>query len=172
MMFSALTVVGRAAVVETGSYFVPVVDQLAAIGGVAVHIYAAYEDIHYRLVAAECEKPGIVGSNSYEYQDNDVYDKTIVGGTYVLMDKVTGHVMRGGRTNNLERRRVEHARDEILGKYRFQVDRYTNSYDARRGREQIIHELYNPPLDKISPMWKGMKREKWDRYMKAGRDLG
>jgi len=74
------------------------------------------------------------------------------GGTYVLRDPLTGLVMRCGRTNCLVRREGEHRRDPVFGQYRFEVDVRTDSYAQQRGREQIIHEVYEPPLNRVNPI--------------------
>ncbi len=43
-------------------------------------------------------------------------------------------------------------RDPELKEYRFEVDRRTDNYAQQRGREQVIHDIHNPPLDKIRPI--------------------
>lgn len=60
--------------------------------------------------------------------------------------------MRVGRTSDLHRRRLEHARDPWLGAYRFDVERQTNVYAEQRGREQLLHEAFQPPHDFIEPI--------------------
>jgi len=62
------------------------------------------------------------------------------GGTYKLTDRKTGQVRRTGRTNDLERRQAEHARDPETGDLKFDVDKKTDSYPAQRGREQRIYD--------------------------------
>ena len=74
------------------------------------------------------------------------------GGTYKLVDPETGEVMRTGRTKDLTRRKAEHARDPILKDYDFEVDKMTDNYDQQRGREQILDDRYNPPLNHIRPI--------------------
>jgi hypothetical protein len=74
------------------------------------------------------------------------------GGTYVLVDRATGDVMRSGRTNNLVRRRSEHARDSLLKKFRFEIDAPTDDYNAQRGREQYLHDTYKPPYNYRNPI--------------------
>ncbi|WP_156970792.1 hypothetical protein [Andreprevotia chitinilytica] len=74
------------------------------------------------------------------------------GGTYMLRDPMTGRVMRTGRTNNLARRKGEHGRAECTADYEFEVDLQTNDYATQRGREQTLHDLYNPPLNKVRPI--------------------
>lgn len=71
------------------------------------------------------------------------------GGTYVLKDPVTGEIVRSGRTNDLERRRAEHARDPNLADTEFDVDARTDDYAQQRGREQYLHEKYQPKYNRI-----------------------
>jgi hypothetical protein len=71
------------------------------------------------------------------------------GGTYVLRDPATGQVMRSGRTNDLARREAEHALDPALKDYKFEAVNRTDVYAEQRGLEQMLHETYNPPLNKI-----------------------
>ncbi|MEM7375640.1 MAG: hypothetical protein AAF587_44015 [Bacteroidota bacterium] len=77
--------------------------------------------------------------------------------------------MRTERTNDLERRQNEHANDDDLGALIFEVDRRTDDYAAQRGREQIIHELFDPPLNRINPISPNNPRR--DDYLDAGRLL-
>jgi hypothetical protein len=98
------------------------------------------------------------------------------GGTYLLIDteglisEEKGTVVRTGRTNDLVRRENEHGRDENLKNFKFEVDRRTDEKDAQRGREQIIHDLYNHPvLNKIRPI--SLKNKKIEHYLKAGKAL-
>ena len=72
------------------------------------------------------------------------------GGTYVLRDLETGEVVRSGRTGDLTRRRAEHARDEILSNYQFEITALTNVKAEQRGLEQLLHEQCNPVLNKIN----------------------
>jgi RHS repeat-associated protein len=89
------------------------------------------------------------------------------GGTYTL--RKGGKVMRSGRSKNLARRAAQHMRDPQLKRFKFKVDKRTDSYNAQRGREQIIHDLYDPPLDIINPI--DPKNPRKPRYMRAGRNL-
>jgi RHS repeat-associated protein len=74
------------------------------------------------------------------------------GGVYRLVDSNTGEVVRTGRSNNLVRRRTEHARDIQFQNYRFDEVWRTDDYAQQRGLEKILHERYNPPLNKIRPI--------------------
>ena len=74
------------------------------------------------------------------------------GGTYLLRDPVTGRVMRTGRTRDLARREAQHARDAVLGDFKFEPVHRTDVYSQQRGLEQLLHDMYNPPLNKIRPI--------------------
>lgn len=89
----------------------------------------------------ECNNPGLPTG-----------DAAAKGGTYYLLDPVTGEVVRTGRTNDLERRRREHERDPLLSHLTFQVDIRTDDPCEQRGREQIIHDHYGPRLNRIRPI--------------------
>jgi len=91
------------------------------------------------------------------------------GGTYVLRDPLTGQVMRCGRTNCFVRREGEHKRDPILGQYRFEVDVRTDSYAQQRGREQIIHEMYEPPLNRVNPI--SPRNRQRDSYLESAQGI-
>lgn len=72
-------------------------------------------------------------------------------GVYVLLDR-RGVVVRVGRTKDMERRRLEHQRDPLLGVYQFD-ERYETASDAiQRGLEQLLHDRYRPRLDLIRPI--------------------
>jgi RHS repeat-associated protein len=90
------------------------------------------------------------------------------GGTYKLVDEAD-EVAKTGRSNNLDRRRREHARDPRYEDLQFRVDRRTDDYPAQRGREQIIHDRYQPPLDKINPIDPTNPRR--EDYLEAGKQL-
>ena len=74
------------------------------------------------------------------------------GGTYLLRNAADGAVVRSGRTNDLARREAEHARDPALAGYQFEPAFRTDSLLQQRGLEQILHDQYNPPLNKIRPI--------------------
>ena len=76
----------------------------------------------------------------------------------MLRDRATGKVMRTGRSKDLSRRRRETARDKATKDLDFDVDKRTDVYWQQRGREQIIHERYNPPMDKINAISPGNPR--------------
>ena len=91
------------------------------------------------------------------------------GGTYYLTDPSTSRVMRTGRTNDLQRRANEHARNPGTEAYKFNVDTRTDSYAEQRGREQVIHDKYDPPLDKLNPIAKSNPNR--SKYLDAAKDL-
>jgi RHS repeat-associated protein len=91
------------------------------------------------------------------------------GGVYTLVDKETGNVMRAGRTGNFINREAQHARNPILKPFKFNIEYRTNNYAEQRGLEQYIHDMYNPPLDKINPI--SPKNPNIDIYMKAAEEF-
>jgi RHS repeat-associated protein len=101
--------------------------------------------------------------------------KAAKGGTYKLVDKETDEVKRTGRSNDLDRRRTEHANAEETKDLEFKVDRKTDDYAEQRGREQIIYEehpeaqLKNGGLNKQQPI-SPTNPNKPD-YMEAGKKL-
>ena len=88
---------------------------------------------------------------------------------YRLVDSSTREVMRTGRSNNLIRRRAEHARDVQLQNYRFDEVWRTDDYAQQRGLEQILHERHNPPLNKIHPISPHNRRI--NEYLRAADDF-
>ncbi len=92
------------------------------------------------------------------------------GGTYVLRDPETGQVRRTGRTNDLKRREGEHGRGAETKDLDFEVDRRTDSYEAQRGREQIIYDAHpEADLNRKRPIADKNKRR--DEYMREGKKL-
>jgi RHS repeat-associated protein len=100
--------------------------------------------------------------------EDDLATKNPKGGTYVLKDE-NDEVARSGRTNDLERREQEHARGEETNDKKFEVDVRTDDKKVQRGREQQLHEQYNPPLNKIKPI--ADKNPKRPLYMQAAQDF-
>ena len=91
------------------------------------------------------------------------------GGTYVLVDKQTDQVMRTGRTNDLRRRQQEHKRAPETAHLEFETDKRTNNRSERRGREQLLHDQHQPPLDKINPI--SPKNPRRQEYLDAAQRL-
>jgi len=88
------------------------------------------------------------------------------GGVYSLRNEA-GEVVRTGRTNDLVRRAGEHGRDPKLDQYRFQIEYRTDDYAAQRGLEQLLHDEFLPPLNKINPI--AARNSRRAEYMRAGR---
>lgn len=74
------------------------------------------------------------------------------GGTYILRDRETGEIVRSGRTNNLMRREIEHARSNKFRDYDFEVVHRTDIYAEQRGLEQMLHDSFKPQLNRIRPI--------------------
>jgi hypothetical protein len=74
------------------------------------------------------------------------------GGTYLLRDADTGQVMRTGRTCDLARRAAEHRGDPLLRDFEFEPVHRTDVYSEQRGLEQLLHDNYQPPLNRIRPI--------------------
>jgi len=96
------------------------------------------------------------------------------GGIYKLRD-ADGVVRRTGKSNNLDRRRGEHARNKETKDLDFEVDRRTDCCNAQRGREQIIYDQHPEAqaaiggLNKRRPV--SPTNPKRDIYRKAGEKL-
>jgi hypothetical protein len=63
-----------------------------------------------------------------------------------------GNVARTGRSNDLLRREAEHARDPALKDFDFEPVHRTEVYSEQRGLEQLLHDMYQPPLNKVRPI--------------------
>lgn len=74
------------------------------------------------------------------------------GGTYVLQDDKSGQIMRTGRTRDHARRESEHRRDPETESLLYRRESVTDDYPTQRGLEQILHDRYKPPLNKIRPI--------------------
>ncbi len=117
------------------------------------------EAINLALDAGGALIPGVVGAGTLrraaQYSDEAA---DAVGGTYKLIDNESGEVIRTGRTNNLDRRQAEHARNPETSDYRFEVDRRTDDYATQRGQEQKIYDQHpearyeNVGLNKQQPI--------------------
>jgi len=59
------------------------------------------------------------------------------GGTYQLVDKQTGQVMRNGRTGNHDARRASHLAHPVFGKFEYEIRHKVDSYFVQRGLEQM-----------------------------------
>jgi hypothetical protein len=76
-----------------------------------------------------------------------VHNSCPKGGTYVLRDGED--VVRTGRTKDLARRKLEHARNPAFSKYDFEIVHQTDVYAEQRGLEEVLNKKYKAPLDKI-----------------------
>ena len=75
--------------------------------------------------------------------------------------------MRSGRTNDLARRQLEHARDPALKDLDLATAHRTDMRAEQRGLEQMLHDQYSPPLNAIRPISPG--NPKLNDYMDAAR---
>jgi len=75
--------------------------------------------------------------------------------------------MRNGRTCNLAQRRSQHSR--AFPKLRFKTSAETDDPDVRRGLEEMDHNKYNPPLNKIRPI--SPMNPNRQRYMDAAEEF-
>lgn len=105
--------------------------------------------------------PRVIGQNRESFSPR--------GGTYTLRNPSSGKVKYVGRSNDLQRRQLEHFRDPQKKGLDFRVDRRTNSSAAQRGREQILYERHQPPLNKVRPISPNNKNI--DMYMREGKKL-
>ena len=101
--------------------------------------------------------------------------KLAKGGTYKLAESESGKVKRTGQTSDLKRRGQEHARGEDTKDLKFQVDRRTDSYAERRGREQVIYDRHpearveNGGLNKQRPI--SPTNPNKQRYLDAAKNV-
>ena len=96
--------------------------------------------------------------------------REVAGGTYKLVDPTTGEVMRTGRTNDLNRRQSEHRRNVVTRGLDFERDWVTNDYAVQRGREQMLHEQYQPALNRIRPI--SPTNPKLQEYLTVAHNFG
>lgn len=100
---------------------------------------------------------------------DEIGDPVAKGGVYRLKDPVTGEVMRTGRSNNLARRAAQHARDPNLKKYKFDIVFKSDVKAEQRGLEQVAHQVYSPPLDRINAV--AANNRNIDAYVVAAQDF-
>jgi RHS repeat-associated protein len=100
-------------------------------------------------------------------QADRLVDTLAKGGTYRLVDPATDQVMRTGRSKDLLRREREQAR--AFPELDFQIDRRTDVYAQQRGREQVLHDTYKPPLNKINPI--SPRNPRFDEYMRGAEEV-
>ncbi|MNV67521.1 hypothetical protein D3C71_1603250 [compost metagenome] len=138
--------------VSAGSY------SAAAVDGVGVVADA--------ILAAIPVAPGIAGLGIKAIREGG--EVGAKGGTYLLKD-AEGIVMRTGRTKDLARRELEHARDPALKDLDFSAVHRTDVRAEQRGLEQMLHDQYNPPLNAIRPI--SPRNPRLQTYMDAARDF-
>ncbi len=90
------------------------------------------------------------------------------GGVYTLRDPANGNVQYVGRTNNLARREAEHSRSSP--ELEFNAEFQSNSREVQRGAEQILHDRYQPPQNKIQPI--SPRNPRRAQYINAARRAG
>jgi len=96
------------------------------------------------------------------------------GGVYTLRDPETGAVVRTGRSADLAERALTHARDPVLGQFRFQVEYRTSDFNTQVGLEQRLYERYpeaqvaNGGFNKYAPASEA--NPMYDAYMQAAQD--
>ena len=90
------------------------------------------------------------------------------GGVYTLRDPVNDGVQYVGRTSNLTRREAEHrvAHPDLRLRPEFRSD----NYEVQRGAEQILHDRYQPPLNKIQPI--SPRNPRRAQYINTARRVG
>lgn len=116
-----------------------------------------------------------VDDAGFSKQGNPAEVPSAKGGTYALRSPETGQVVRTGQTNDLARRRNEHARNSATRDLDFEIDRYSDDLKARRGREQILYDNNtqaqggNGGLNKRRPI--SPTNPRLNEYLEAGRKL-
>jgi RHS repeat-associated protein len=94
----------------------------------------------------------VVGSVIPGVAEADAVALEARGGVYLLRD-AEGVVVRTGRTNNLARRELEHARDPLTSDLTFEPVYRTDVYGEQRGLEQVLYNRYpGARLNKIRPI--------------------
>ena len=100
---------------------------------------------------------------------NEAKTPVTKGGAYVMLDQSTGEVMRTGRSRDLARRRTELGRNPDTKHFSFEPVYRTDIYEEQRGLEELLHDRYNPPLNKIRPI--SPTNPNYQKYLDAARDF-
>ncbi|MEN4013074.1 MAG: GIY-YIG nuclease family protein [Bellilinea sp.] len=142
-------------------------------GGMAIRLAAHADDLGDVLKLVN--RPADIVHNAKVVDQalgggEEVIEAIARGGTYRLLDPLTGEVQYVGHTKNLVRRLVEHRRDPIKGRLEFDVDWRTDDYGIQRGREQMLYDLYHPLLNHIQPI--SLKNPRIREYLNAARRYG
>jgi hypothetical protein len=111
-----------------------------------------------------------LGKEAGEEAAEETVETLARGGTYKLIDPVTGEVQYVGRTKDLARRAAEHERDAVKWQFEFEVDWRTDDYAVQRGREQMLYDLYQPPLNRVRPI--SLRNPRLEEYLNAARRFG
>jgi hypothetical protein len=77
--------------------------------------------------------------------------------------------MRTGRSNDLERREAEHARDPRFKDFDFVPFFRTDNYSEQRGLEQTVHDQYTPIFNYINPISAG--NQNYLNYMNSAQQF-
>ena len=162
--------------VEGAAAYAALTAVLTAATYVGIQIYNIQNPINVENPTppedSDTSAPPEAGTTSTPGTDEAGEDPSVApapkGGTYVLKDPETGEIMRTGQSGDLARRqKKEHAK-----KYPdldFDVDARTDDYAERRGREEYLHQKYNPPLDKQNAI--DPKNPKRQEYVDAAKNV-
>jgi RHS repeat-associated protein len=159
------------AAVEVASHADEVVDagrvvaEAAAHANEAAEALKAVERVENASDALRGVNPAVIGEVSERGAE-----QAARGGTYKLIDPVTGEVQYVGRTKDLARRQAEHRRDPLKEQLRFEIDWRTDDYAVQRGREQMLYDQYRPPLNRIRPI--SPRNPRLQAYLEAAKRFG
>jgi len=152
------------AAVEVASHADEVVD-VGKLGTKAAEALKAVERVENASDALRGVNPAVIGEVSERGAE-----QAARGGTYKLIDPVTGEVQYVGRTKDLARRQAEHRRDPLKEQFRFEIDWRTDDYAVQRGREQMLYDQYRPPLNRIRPI--SPRNPRLQAYLEAAKRFG
>jgi RHS repeat-associated protein len=152
------------AAVEIASHADEVVD-VGKLGTKAAEELKAVELVENASDALRGVNPAVIGEVSERGAG-----QAARGGTYKLIDPVTGEVQYVGRTRDLARRQAEHRCDPLKEQFRFEIDWRTDDYTVQRGREQMLYDQYRPPLNRIRPI--SPRNPRLQAYLEAAKRFG
>jgi RHS repeat-associated protein len=152
------------AAVEVASHADEVVD-VGKLGTKAAEALKAVERVENASDALRGVNPAVIGEVSERGAE-----QAARGGTYKLIDPVTGEVQYVGRTKDLARRQAEHRRDPLKEQFRFEIDWRTDDYAVQRGREQMLYDQYRLPLNRIRPI--SPRNPRLQAYLEAAKRFG
>ncbi len=130
------------------------------------------DELPIGLPLDDLARHGIIklGKEAGEEAAEETVESAARGGTYRLLDRATGEVQYVGRTKDLAQRRAQHSLDPIKGQLKFEVDWMTDDYLVQRGREQVLYDVYQPPLNRIRPI--SLRNPRLEEYLNAARRFG